>query len=504
MKEKFLLICPITSKGLISNTEDKMPKKAWPEMILFVLCIFIMASVVQAQGLRKAVWAGQFYEADPVRLSQALDAYLESAPVKPVSGQVVGLISPHAGYVYSGRVAAFGYRLTKGQLVKSVIIIGPSHQYGFQGCSIYLEGGFETPLGVVEVDDRLAKELARNSGFGYIPEAHAKEHSVEVQIPFIQKVLPGARIVPVVMGFQTEETIRTLASALAKILPGTKSLVVASTDMSHFLTREKASELDQKTIGLIKAVDIGTLMPKVKRAENIMCGGGPVLALLLYAQQLGQAKVEVLSYSDSAAVGGPEDRVVGYLSAAVYLDNQPELMSLTPEEKKELLTLARKAIEVYLDSGKLLNYHAENPKYSQPAGAFVSLKEGNVLRGCIGFAEPVYPLWQTVVQSAVLAASEDPRFLPLKQAELPKLEIEISVLGPLQPVVTLSEIKIGQHGLLIKEGQRSGLLLPQVATEFGWDRQAFLRELCRKAGLPEEAYRNLRSLYKFEAIVFKE
>lgn len=481
-----------------------MCKKAWPNLIIFILFVVLMFTASWAQGLRKAAWAGQFYEADAARLARVLEVYLESAAVQPLAGEVIGLISPHAGYVYSGRVAAAGYRLIQDQPVESVIIIGPSHQYGFKGCSIYLKGGFETPLGVVEVDEKLAKALARYSGFSYIPEAHAKEHSIEVQIPFIQKVCPGARIVPVVMGFQTEETIRTLASALAKILPGTKSLVVASTDMSHFLTRAKANELDRKTMELIKAVETSTLMRQIVRGENIMCGGGPVLALLLYAQQLGQVKVEILSYSDSAAAGGPEDQVVGYLSAAVYLEKQAGVIELAPEEQKELLNLARQAISVYLESGQFLDYQPENPKYRQPAGAFVTLKKDNLLRGCIGFAEPVYPLWQAVAQSAVLAATEDSRFPPLKMTELPQLKIEISVLGPLQPVRKLSEIKIGRHGLVIKQGQRSGLLLPQVATEYGWDRQTFLRELCRKAGLPQNAYRDLRSVYKFEAIVFEE
>lgn len=271
---------------------------------------FSFSVLAEAQGIRKAVWAGQFYEADPARLSRLLDIYLESAEVKPVSGEVVGIISPHAGYVYSGRIAACGYRPIKNQEVSTVVIIGPSHQYGFEGCSIYLKGGFETPLGVTEVDEQLARELSRVSGFGYIPEAHQKEHSIEVQIPFIQKIFPQARIVPVVMGFQTERTIRALAAALAKVLAGKKAMVVASTDMSHFLSKNEANDLDSRTINLIKALDTKTLMRKVERAENIMCGGGPVLALLLYAQKLGPAKVEVLEYGDSTAAGGPTTQVV--------------------------------------------------------------------------------------------------------------------------------------------------------------------------------------------------
>lgn len=456
------------------------------------------------QGVRKPVWAGQFYESDPSRLSRQLEVWLDAAELKPVSGRVVGLIVPHAGYVYSARVAAVGYRLVRNLEVETVVIIGPSHQLAFEGCSIYLRGGFETPLGVAEVDETLARELARYSGFGYIPEAHDREHSVEVQVPFIQKVFPRARIVPVVMGNQTEMTIQALAGALVRATKGKKVLVVASTDLSHFLGRAQANERDRKTIELIQNLDLKSLGRQVERHENIMCGGGPVLTLLHYARRMGQARVAALAYSDSAAAGGPDDRVVGYLSAAVYLETAQTGLDLTQEEKRELLALARLAIETYLATGKIPAYQPTSPRLETKSGAFVTLKQNHQLRGCIGFAEPLFPLWETVAQAAVLAATEDPRFPPLRKSELPGLQIEISVLGPLQPVSDVSEIKVGRHGLVIKEGQRSGLLLPQVATELGWDRQTFLREVCRKAGLPDNAWKNSKGLFKFEAIVFQE
>ncbi|MGQ9800305.1 MAG: AmmeMemoRadiSam system protein B [Candidatus Saccharicenans sp.] len=481
-----------------------MKRKSWLIGVFLGWQMCLLLTGLWAQGLRKAVWAGQFYEADPNRLSRLLDIYLAETGARSVPGEVVGLIAPHAGYVYSGRVAACGYSLVKGRAVESVVIIGPSHHYGFEGCSIYLRGGFETPLGLAEVDATLARELSRLSGFGYIPEAHSGEHSIEVQVPFIQKVFPGARIVPVVMGYQTERTVQALAGALARLLPGKKALVVASTDLSHFLSRAEANELDQKTIDLIRQLDLKTLTRKMERQENIMCGSGPVLTLLQYARKLGTARVEVLAYSDSAAVGGPADRVVGYLAAAVCLEKTADLIDFSPEEKKELLGLARKAIEVYLESKEIISYQPAQPRLETPAGAFVTLKEHNQLRGCIGFAEPLFPLWQTVAQAAVLAATEDPRFPPLKKSELKELEIEISVLGPLQPVKDVSEIKVGQHGLVIRQGNRSGLLLPQVASELGWDRQTFLRELCRKAGLPDRAWKDLESLRKFEAVVFHD
>ncbi len=457
-----------------------------------------------AQGIRKPFWAGQFYEADPARLNHTLEVFLQSAEVRPLPGNVIGLIVPHAGYIYSGRLAALAYRQVQDFNFESVVIIGPSHQFPFEGCSVYLRGGFETPLGIALVDENLAREIARASGFGFIPEAHQKEHSVEVQVPFIQKVFPEARIVPIVMGDQTERTVKVLADALTRALKGKKVLVIASTDLSHFLDRSRANEVDSRTIELIKNFELSTLMKKVERHENIMCGGGPVLAVLHYARKLGSSRVEVLGYSDSAAAGGPADRVVGYLAAAVCVETKEGPLKLNEEEKKELLALARLAVETYLDSGQLPEYHPQDESLKIPAGAFVTLKKDGELRGCIGFFEPVFPLWETVVRAAVLSATEDPRFPPLKKQELSRIKLEISVLGPLEPVSSVSEIQVGRHGLLIRESGRSGLLLPQVPVEQGWDRQTFLRELCRKAGLPDNAWRKSKGLYKFEALVFHE
>jgi len=500
---KKLAVCHRADKGLILKKEKVMKTKAL-SVVLILLATGLLVDMGLAQGIRKPVWAGQFYEADPSRLAYLIDSYLLAANPSPVPGQIVGLIAPHAGYVYSGQIAAYGYQLVRNLDIATVVIIGPSHQVGFEGCSIYLRGGFQTPLGLAAVDETLAGELARISGFGYLAEAHQQEHSIEVQVPFVQRVLPQAKIVPIVMGYQTEETINRLASALAKTLPGKKALVVASTDLSHFLRKEKARVQDSKTIELLKSMQIKTLLRRVERGENIMCGGGPVLALLLYAQKLGESRVAVLSSGDSTAAGGPSDRVVGYMSAAVYLEEKAQALNFNEEEKKELLTLARQSIKHYLQNGEFLTYATSNSKFLEKKGVFVTLKERGELRGCIGFVEPVYPLSQAVVQCAVYAAVQDPRFPPVKLSELNKIKVEISILTKPEPVENISEIKIGQHGLLIQQNGRSGLLLPQVATEFGWDRETFLKEVCRKAGLPDQAWKKRGSLFKFEALVFGE
>jgi hypothetical protein len=203
--------------------------------LIIFLSLCLCVSFVWSQGIRKAVWAGQFYEKKAEILSQQIDQFLENAKKLPSPGEeILALISPHAGYVYSGQTAAHAYRLIQGKDYESVIIIGPSNRYRLKGCSIYPKGGYETPLGTAKIDESLAAEISKASGFKYIPQAHEMEHSVEVQIPFIQKTLPQAKIVPIVMGYPTRKTIIRLADALIEVLPGKNAVIIVSTDMSHF------------------------------------------------------------------------------------------------------------------------------------------------------------------------------------------------------------------------------------------------------------------------------
>ncbi len=479
-------------------------------ILLGIIGVLALAGIGRAQGVRKAVWAGQFYEADKARLAAAIDAYLAAAkPVPPAGGRVAALIVPHAGYVYSGATAAFAYKLLQGADIDTAVILGPSHRVGFEGCSIYEEGGFETPLGLAEVDAETAKAIAKASGYGFLPRAHAEEHSVEVQVPFLQRVLPKAKIVPIVMGIPDEDMIRKLAGALTKALKGKKAVVVASTDMSHFLSKSEANAVDKSTIDLVKGQKMTALLSRVVRGENIMCGGEAVAAALLYARSLGETGVEILKYDDSTTGGGDSDRVVGYFSAAVTVPAGAAAVTvrdagfaLTADEKAELLKLARRAVETYVREGKTIEYETSDPNLTAARGAFVTLTIRDELRGCIGFIEPIYPLAQAVLRCAIFAASEDPRFGPVRPAELKDLEYEISVLTPLQKVTDPSTIQVGRHGLVIAQGGRRGLLLPQVATENHWDREEFLRQTCYKAGLSPDAWKKGAEIYAFEAIVF--
>jgi len=470
--------------------------------VWLVLSLLLTASVALAQGVRNPVWAGAFYEGDPDILSAQIDRFLHNVSRLPsLPSEVIALISPHAGYIYSGQTAAYAYRLVQGKPYDTVILVGPSHQHGFEGCSIYLKGAFGTPLGIVNVDEEIAAELARLTKFSYIAAAHEKEHSLEVQVPFLQKTLPGAKIVPIVMGYPTRRTITTLADALAEVMPKKKILLLASTDMSHYLPADEAKATDERTIALLQKLDTGALINKLARGENFMCGAGPVASVLLALKKRGQPHIEILHYADSSRFGGP---IVGYLAAALCLQSSPPPeFNLTNEEKKELISLARRAIQEFIVHRHVLTYETQNASLLSERGAFVTLRKRGRLRGCIGFIEPIFPLYEAVIRAAIYAATEDNRFPPVSEAELVDLAVEISVLTPLRKIDNPRLVQVGKHGLVIARGENRGLLLPQVAIEQNWDRETFLSQACLKAGLPPDAWKKGAEMYIFEAIVFE-
>ncbi|MCK4337219.1 MAG: AmmeMemoRadiSam system protein A, partial [Candidatus Aminicenantes bacterium] len=340
------------------------------------------------------------------------------------------------------------------------------------------------------------------TGFQYVPAAHRKEHAVEVQIPFIQKTLPEAKIVPVIMGIPSQKTIKKLATALASVTSGKKVLILASTDMSHFLSKAQANETDNMTISLIKSFQANQLIRKLERRENIMCGGAPVVTILLFAKTQKKPKIKLLSYADSSDHTGSTARVVGYMAAALITENHIQPFSLSRDEKDELLRTARVSISQFLKEQKFPVFNPVNVILLTKKGAFVTLKKDGRLRGCIGFIEPIRPLYQTVVQAALYAAFRDKRFLPVTPQELNSLEIEISVLSPLEKIHDPEKINVGRHGLYLLKNGRSGLLLPQVAVDNGWSREMFLRQVCRKAGLPVNAWEADSEIFIFEAVVF--
>ncbi len=269
--------------------------------------------------IRKSVIAGTWYPGDPVTLRGEVRRYLDSVPVQPLGGAVVGLVSPHAGYLYSGQIAAHGYRLVEGQRFDAVVVIGPSHRVLFRGASVWPSGGYETPLGVVPVDRELAGEiLAADPVMNADRKPHAAEHSVEIQLPFLQVALGAFSFVPIVMGTQDLRTCEAVADGVWRASKGRNVLVVGSSDLSHFHSYEQAKRLDGAVVDLVRKRDHRGLARELEDGACEACGGGPVVAVMRFAEKAGARGVQVLRYANSGDVTGDRRQVVGYLSAAFY------------------------------------------------------------------------------------------------------------------------------------------------------------------------------------------
>ena len=272
--------------------------------------------------IRKSVIAGTWYPGDPATLTVDIRNYLKKVPAQVIGGPVVGLVSPHAGYVYSGQIAAYGYRLIEGQRYDAVVVIGPSHRVMFHGASVWTSGGYETPLGVVPVDKELAGAiLEADPVLNSDRKPHAGEHSVEIQLPFLQVVLGSFVFVPIVMGTQDHSTCEAVADAIFRAAKGKNVLVVGSSDLSHFHTYEQAKRLDQAVVDLVQKGDPRGLSRELEDGACEACGGGPVIAAMLYAEKAGARGVKVLKYANSGDVTGDWRQVVGYLSAAFFREN---------------------------------------------------------------------------------------------------------------------------------------------------------------------------------------
>ena len=459
----------------------------------------------KARGkVRAPAVAGSFYPAPADSLRRQVTQLLQRNNAEPVSG-VRALIAPHAGYVYSGAVAAGAYSSIGPNAIRRVVVIAPSHRVPFDGVSAFVGEAYETPLGPVEVDLEALAALASAYNLESVSPAHGLEHSLEVQLPFIQLALPGARLVPLLMGSQDLETARGLGAALVETLGGSDTLVAASSDLSHYHEDSVARVLDGVVAGHVRALEPEKLLESVECERAAACGAGPMAAAMFYARGVGAALARVISYATSGDVTGDRRQVVGYLSAVFHLPSpKEEGHDLDREERGKLLRLAREALEAHYAGGVPPEPTEPSARLRQKRGAFVTLTEGGRLRGCIGYVEPVVPLWRAVREIAVAAAVSDPRFPPVTAGELESLRIEISALSPLERCDDPVLVTVGRHGLVVRQGGRSGLLLPQVPEEQGWDREEFLDHTCRKAGLHPDAWRSGAELYTFTAQVFHE
>jgi hypothetical protein len=312
------------------------------------------------------------------------------------------------------------------------------------------------------------------------------------------------------MGAADEETVAALADALLSVLPGRRAVVVASSDLSHYPSYDDARVADGATLTAVETGDPARVQETIRSVMaagvpelvTCACGEGPILVTMRVAQGLGADTVTVLRYANSGdSPHGSRDQVVGYGAVMLWRYEPPDL---TDVQQVELLALARTAIEQHLETGQVPDYETEDPALSRRSGAFVTLKKGGELRGCIGHTWADQPLFQAVQHLAVAAATEDPRFPPLTSDELEELTVEISVLSPSRRVTDVERIEMGSHGLRIYKDGRQGLLLPQVPVEQGWDRDEFLEQVCQKAGLPGGCWQEGASIYAFTAVVFGE
>ena len=484
-----------------------------PILLWCALLFFGSIAIATAEKVRESVISGSWYPGDAAVLKRQIDTFLDKVTPSADDGRLVALIVPHAGYAYSGQVAAHAYKLLRWRTFDTVVIVAPSHHAAFRGVSVYDQGGYRTPLGLVPLDMAFINALKRaDKSIRYVAEAHAREHALEIQLPFIQSTLSGFKLVPLVMGNQDLSTCRRLADALAACAEDKSVLLVASSDLSHYHTRETAEQLDGQVAARVSAFDPVGLRKDLSEGRCEACGGGPIVSVMLAARELGANRPEVLHVGDSGDAGGDTSRVVGYLAAAFWSELEGDMSKekeiseremLDTEAQRLLKDIAREAIAGALSNKGYVLPETLPAVLKEPCGAFVTLTKHGELRGCIGYITAARPLAETVREVAVAAAFEDTRFTPVTLDEWPRIDIEVSVLTPMVQVSDISSIQPGIHGLYIKKGFRSGLLLPQVATEYGWDTTTFLEHTCRKAGLNKDAWKEKGAeIYCFRAQVF--
>ncbi len=500
------------------------------KLFIFIILFFIMQ---KESFSRQPSVAGQFYPAQPPELKTTIKSYFDKIKDLPQpEGTLLGLISPHAGYIFSGQVAAYSYKFLSQYKFDNpiIILIGQSHYFHLSNAVLYSKDSFLTPLGEVKIEKKFIDILLEKKElFSDQETPHLPEHSLEVQIPFLQYVYSNNfTIVPILVSrFDYEKSYR-IASIIAETIKNystkRKIIIVCSTDMSHYPKYDDAVKIDSQAIELLKKYDPKKYfeeLPKLERTKIanlhcVFCGDTAVGITLIATKLLGGDKVLVLKYANSGDVElyGDKSRVVGYVSAAFVKsvstkEGQKSMketeFKISLENQKILLSLARKTIEEYLKTGKVLEYKTDNKELLTPSAVFVTLTKKGELRGCIGTTFPQYPLYQAVINMAIAAATEDPRFPPVTLDELKDIKIEISILSPLKRVFSHKDIKEKVHGVVVRREGRSGLFLPQVWEQLP-KKEEFLSQLCwGKAGLPPNAWQDPKTeLYVFTVFAFEE
>jgi MEMO1 family protein len=474
--------------------------------------------------------AGTWYTSDPEELKREIDGYIACAETEQHE-KPIALILPHAGYAYSGATAAYGIKQLKDRSYKRVIVMGPTHRYEMRNLvSMPSQSQYSTPLGRIDLDTEFMDRLAAKPFATRNSQAHYDEHSVQIELPLLQRVLDEFKLVPIVCGQLDLATCARLGASLRTMIDE-DTLLVASSDFTHFGPRfaytpfesdvpNRIRQLDMGAFSKIENKDAKGFMNYVDETGATICGRVPIAVLLNMLSE--DAEVKLLKYDSSGRMTGDYDNTVSYLAAVVSgewgskasseSDSSEEIPDGDPEldqrDKATLLQLARATLASYMEKGRRPSSKELAIEISagmrQVMGAFVTLHKDGRLRGCIGEIVPRRPLYLAVMDHAVNSAVNDHRFPQLAADELDDIQIEISALTPPKEVDAYDDIEIGRHGILLQKGLRAAVFLPQVAPEQGWGLEETLTHLALKAGLPPDGWREGAQFQVFEAIVFEE
>ena len=434
--------------------------------------------------IRNPVVAGQFYPGSASQLKEMIRGMVDEKATKE---EVIGLVSPHAGYPYSGPVA--GATISRIKFKDTFIIIGPNHTGRGKPLSIMTEGTWETPLGQVEIDSELAKQiLAASSHLEEDYPAHQYEHSIEVQLPFLQYFKPDIRLVPIILAYHNGATYKAIGKDIAKAIKelNKRVVIMASSDMTHYEPQESAQKKDAKAIEAVLDLNEDELLKRVDELNISMCGYAPTASLIAAAKELGATSAELVKYQTSGDTTGDYSAVVGYAGIIIK--------GMSPVAR-----LAKETVETFVKEGKTPQPEELTPEMRERAGVFVSIHKLGGLRGCIGTFEPTQNnIAQEIIVNAISSATRDPRFPPIAPNELKDLSFNVDVLTTPKPIKSKDQLDPKKYGVIVEAGFRRGLLLPDLE---GVDSVDYQIDICRqKAGImPDEPIK----LYRFEVKRYK-
>jgi len=475
-------------------------------------------NAIKNRIIRPPYFAGKFYPENKDVLNNLINSFIQKTEPSQNNLKPQIIISPHAGYVFSGQTAISSFILLQNFDYNNIIIIGPSHQQIADNLLIYTGNAISTPLGQINTNPDINQVLLSNKYCQADNQAHQNEHSIEVQIPLLQKTIKtNWRINMGLINTNDQTTLTEITETITRIISQTpNTLLVISSDLSHYPNYQNANLYDKKIIDAILSKNTEKLDQEINliKTQNIpgletcACGLSPIKIAMAIASKLNLTG-KLVHYSNSGDSDyGDKNNVVGYGSIVFFKTELDSQQLLNQTEQKIAMDMAINAIKQKLNLTTKKNNSIEyknHPIFMEPRGLFITLYKNNQLRGCIGLIEPVKKLYQAIPEMAASAAFNDPRFKPLSADELDQIKIEISVLSPLEKIDDINQIKLGQHGVVIKSNQNSGVFLPQVAVETNWTKQQFLEHLCSdKAGLNKNCYLEPETdIYIFSTQSFK-